>query len=196
MGWHNFNLVLMQRIGDTEDTQATASGVNFDQVVYNMLLEDGILPAVAIPFGIAQCRLESNNYTSNVFKTNNNLNGYKYVAGAEFQDGPGLMSPEGDNYANYDSVENSAHELSGWWARRAAAGLDLSTLTSIDAYAQALANAGWYKSAEPAYALRMKAVDSLVNFQNSTGINTQGVSLDLAGVGVAAAIVGLIYILA
>lgn len=181
----------MKRVGDTdtENTQATTPGVNFDQLISNMLTEDAILPAAAIPFAIAQCRLESDNYTSNVFKTDNNLNGYKYVD-AEYQDGQGLLSPEGDYYAHYDSVENSVHELSAWWGRRASAGFDLTTLATIDAYAQALKNFGWYQSAEPAYAARMTAVSALVSFQQATGINTGGTSLTTMSVA-AAAIVGV-----
>jgi flagellum-specific peptidoglycan hydrolase FlgJ len=182
----------MKRIGqDTEDTQATATGVNFDQLIENVLAEDGILPATAYRLVVDQARLESNNYTSNVFLTNNNLVGYKYVEGAEYQDGPGLLSPEGDYYANYDSLENSVHEISGWWQRRSQAGFNLITLTSIDAYATALQTYGWFTSPEPAYAARMLAVDALVSLEGTTGISTQGTSLTALSVGT----VGLLVVL-
>jgi len=186
----------MRWIGDTENTQATDSGVNFDQVVANALTEDGVLPASAIRFAIDQVRLESDNYTSNVFMTDDNLDGYKYVDGAEFQEGPGLQSPEGDYYAQYASVENSAHELSAWWARRVSQdGFDLGTLTSISAYAGALKQFGWYQSSQLAYAARMTAVDGLVSLQ-SMGINTQGQSLTtISLVGIAAIALGVYFIM-
>lgn len=171
----------MRRIGDIENTQATAN-VNYDQVIYNALAEDGVLPVSAIRYVIDQARNETNNYTSNVFLQDNNIAGYKYVSGAEYQDGPGLLSPEGDNYAYYDSIENSAHEVSAWWARRAADGFDLSTLTSIKNYADALKQFGWYTSSATAYAARMAAVDALVQLQQATGVNTQGVGLETISV--------------
>jgi hypothetical protein len=182
----------LRRIGqDTEDTQASTPGVNFDQLIENILAEDGILPATAYRLVVDQARLESNNYTSNVFMTNNNLVGYKYVAGAEYQDGPGLQSPEGDYYANYDSVENSVHEISGWWQRRSQAGFNLATLTSIDAYATALQTYGWFTSPETAYAARMQAVDALVSLEAAVGFSTQGTSLTVLSVGT----VGLLVVL-
>jgi hypothetical protein len=170
---------------DNENTQATDQ-VNFDTVIYNAMLEDGVLTPAQIAFAIDQCRLETDNYTSNVFKADNNLNGYKYV-NSQFQDGPGLVSPEGDNYGHYSCVENSAHELSYWWQRRAQKnGFDLSTLVDIPSYANALKQFGWYGSDALAYAQRMQAVALLVNVENATGLNTQGISNTalLIGVGV------------
>jgi hypothetical protein len=183
----------MKRIGqDTENTQATDQGVNFDQVVAGALSEDGVLPTSAITFGIYQCRLESNNYLSNVFLTCNNLNGYK-SDGEDIQNGPCLLSPEGDYYAGYTSVENSAHQLSQWWQNRVAKnGFDLTTLTSITAYANALYQFGWYTSSPTAYAARMLGVSTLVSFQSSTGINTEGFDLTTMGALTAGAMLLLV----
>jgi hypothetical protein len=183
----------LKRIGqDTENTQATDTGVNFDQVVAGALTEDAVLPSYAIRFAIDQCRLESDNYTSNVFISCNNLNGYK-ADGEDIQNGPCLQSPEGDYYASYTSVENSAHQLSLWWGRRAASGFDLTTLTSVTAYANALAQFGWYTSSPTAYIARMTALDALVSLQSSSGINTQGVSLTTMTLFTAAGVLLLIY---
>lgn len=184
----------MKRIGDTdtENTQAT-DDANFDQVVSGALTEDGILPPAAIPLAVYQCRLESNNYTSSVFLTCNNLNGYK-SDGEDIQNGPCLISPEGDYYAGYTSVENSAHQLSVWWQRRAAGGFDLTTLTSITAYANALYQFGWYTSSPTAYAARMTAVSALVDFQNSTGISTQKIDPTVMLVAIGLGVVVLMKI--
>ncbi len=186
---------MRKRIGDTENTLAN-SGVNFDQVIYNALVEDGTLPAPAIRLAIDQARLESDNYSSNVFLINNNAFGYKYVAGADFQDGQGLLSLEGDYYANYDSVVDSAHELSAWWSRRATEnGFDLSTLTSAKAYANALKSFKYYGSSPVAYRARMTAVDALVSVQADTGVNTQGTSLTTISVGAMGAFALVLYLL-
>ena len=86
-------------------------------------------------------------------------------------------------------------QLSQWWARRAASGFDLTTLTSITAYANALAQFGWYTSSPTAYAARMTAVDALVSVQSATGVNTQGTSLTTMTLVTAAGILLLIYMI-
>lgn len=179
----------MQYIGDTESTLATDQDMNFDQLIENMLAEDGVLPQSVWRYIVDQARLESNNYSSKLFKTDNNLFGYKYVEGAELQDGPGLLSPEGDYYAHYDSVENSIHEISGWWQRRIAAGFDPSTLNSYGTFADTLETFGYYGSSPIAYAARLAAVDQLVSLQ-AEGISTQGMSLTTISLGTLA-IIGL-----
>jgi hypothetical protein len=153
-------------------TQAS-SGANFDQIVSNELTADAVLPAVAIPFAIAQNRLESNNYTSNLFLNYNNLNGYKYT-GSQYQSGQGPQSPEGDYYAAYACIEDSAQEQSAWWGRRAAAGFDLTTLTTPKAFVNELAAVGWFTSSPAAYLSRLNSLLTLVNIQASTGVDTTG----------------------
>lgn len=66
----------------------------------------------------AQCAHETANFTSNVFKSCNNLGGYKFVPGARWQEGACLTSPEGNAYAAYVSVEDSIHEQIDWIKRR------------------------------------------------------------------------------
>jgi hypothetical protein len=179
----------MRKIGDTgEDTQATATGVDFDQVIANALAEDGILPSYAHEWVIEQARLETDNYTSDVFLQNNNINGYNYD-NSQWQDGPGLAKPAsegGGSYGNYDSVENSVHETSYWWQRRAAAGFDLTSLTTRTAFVAELVAIGWFTSGATAYTARMAAVSTLIAFQASTGIITQGVSNTVLIAGVVA----------
>ena len=174
-------------------TQGTASGVNFDQIVLNELTADGTLPAQAIPFAIAQNRLESDNYTSDLFLNYNNLNGYKYVAGSQYQSGQGPVSPEGDNYAAYACLEDSVQEQSAWWARRAAAGFDLTTLTTTTAYVAELAAAGWFTSGQTAYLNRLNYCLTLVNIQSATGLDTTGYTGQYGELIAAAAVIAIIY---
>ena len=51
---------------------------NYDQEIYNIAIEEGFNPIVA-KIVVAQARLESGNYGSNVFNCNNNMFGMKYV---------------------------------------------------------------------------------------------------------------------
>lgn len=159
---------------DGSCTQASQSGANFDQIVASELAADGVLPSVAIPFAVAQNRLESNNYTSNLFVNYNNLNGYKYVSGDQYQSGQGPISPEKDYYAAYACIEDSAQEQSQWWARRAAGGFDLTTLTTPQAFVNELAAVGWFTSSPNAYLSRLNSLLTLVNIQASTGVDTTG----------------------
>jgi hypothetical protein len=182
-------------------TQGTATGVNFDQLVSNELVADGILPSIAIPFSLAQNRLENNNYTSNLFVNYNNLNGYKYVSTSQYQSGQGPISPEGDYYAAYACLEDSAQEQSAWWARRAAAGFDLTTLTTPAAFVAELAAMQWFGSsvaaaqaAAPAYLSRLNYCLTLVNIQASTGLDTTGYLGQYGQIIAAAAVIGVIYI--
>lgn len=61
---------------------------------------------------------ETANYTSRVFIEDLNCFGYKRVPGAKYQLASGRMSPEGNAYAKYASIENSVHEITAWIKRR------------------------------------------------------------------------------
>lgn len=87
----------------------------FDSIIYKAAVSEGITPLLA-EFMVAQAKHESNLYQSNVFKTCNNAFGYKYVGQSLAQACTG--SPEGDNYAKYKSVEDSAKEVARWIKRR------------------------------------------------------------------------------
>lgn len=95
---------------------------------------------------VLQAAHETAGFTSNVFKSCNNLNGYKWVNQSTAL-GPCLKSPEGDFYAKYATIEDSVNEVVQWIKRRQKQGVfpaDLNTITSLDQYAQLLKNSGWY----------------------------------------------------
>lgn len=115
------------------------------QRIYNKALSDGMPQFVATCI-VLQCAHESAGFTSNVFKSCNNLNGYKWV-GQSTALGPCLKSPEGDYYAKYATIEDSVHELTAWIKRRQKEGkfpADLTAIGSLDQYAQLMKNSGWY----------------------------------------------------
>lgn len=85
--------------------------------VYNGYIKAGI-PATLAKLMLAQNIGETANYTSNVFKKNLNIGGMKYVKGNKYQAGPGTMSPEGNAYAKYATIENSAADQAAWYLRR------------------------------------------------------------------------------
>jgi hypothetical protein len=85
-------------------------------------------------------------FTSNVFLSCNNINGYKWI-GQKTALGPCTGSPEGDNYAKYASIEDSVNEAVQWIKRRQNEGkfpANLNAITSLDQYAQLLKQSGWY----------------------------------------------------
>jgi uncharacterized FlgJ-related protein len=119
--------------------------MNYDQRIYNQAIYDGIPPNLALLM-VAQARHETGGYSSSVFKLCNNAFGYKWV-GQSTADGSCSMSPEGNSYARYSSIEDSTYEISQWIYRRQLDGKfpdDLTTIKSEGQYAQLLKNTGYY----------------------------------------------------
>ena len=102
-----------------------------------------------------QGALESQNFTSHVFVTDNNAYGYKYVKGAHLQAGEGLKSTETDHYAHYSIWENSALEIVLWIKRRKKEGkfpADLNEIKTPEDYAHYLKACGYFGGKEADYA--------------------------------------------
>lgn len=120
----------------------------YDQLIYNIARASGF-PDNFSRLLVAQCRHESAYkgipYNSPVFLANNNFNGYKFVGQKIAK--KGSLSPEGDYYAKYAKVEDSAKELINWIKRRQLEKkfpADLSTINTPAKYAELLKNAGYY----------------------------------------------------
>ena len=95
----------------------------------------------------AQSKHETDEYTSNAFRKNNNCFGYKAVKGGKWQIGSGITSSEGDPYASYASIENSVHELTDWIKRRQFAKrfpADLKEVQTPQQYALLLKACGYF----------------------------------------------------
>jgi len=117
-----------------------------DNKIYSRLIGNGI-PAQLANIIIAQARHETGDYTSNAYKIDNNLFGYKYIG----QTGAtkGIKSSERDYYAHYRNIEASVDELCRWINRRQKEGKfpnNLASITSPAQYAQLLKNNSYYGS--------------------------------------------------
>jgi len=125
------------------------------KLIEDTAIADGIPKTLAMLIA-AQSVHETGNFTSSAFTKDNNGFGYKYVEGAKWQvQDKGITSSEGDNYAKYENIEDSVHELTAWIKRRQAEGKfpqDLNTITNPDIYAKLLKNDGYYGDAESVYA--------------------------------------------
>lgn len=79
---------------------------SIDQQIYNAALSKGF-PTTSAKFLVAQARHETGNYTSNVFKMNNNLFGMKFANQPLATKGSPAPASEGDFYAKYNSPADS-----------------------------------------------------------------------------------------
>lgn len=126
--------------------------------IFETFLEEG-LPKDLANLMTAQCTHESGNFKSNVFKKNNNLNGYKYVGQKLATRGTRAPKSEGDYYAKYATVQDSARELAHWIKRRQQEGKfpeDLTTIKSASTYAALLKKAGYYGDTVSNYTAGLK----------------------------------------
>jgi hypothetical protein len=110
--------------------------MDYGQVIYDTAINAGFSEILANIL-LSQAQHETNNFTSDVFKENNNAFGYKYV-GSKFQEKEkGILSPEGNTYGKYSSVEKSALETINWVKRNVS---DYKSIATPEEYASALKN--------------------------------------------------------
>jgi hypothetical protein len=96
---------------------------NYDQIIYDVAIKGGFSPLLA-KFIVGQARFESANYTSGVFKANNNTSGMKYIGqplatrgtlapkserSASCKSGGTCLNS--DHYAKFNSVQDSATDV-------------------------------------------------------------------------------------
>lgn len=102
-----------------------------------------------------QCQFETANFTSSVYRNNNNVCGYKYYAGSLWQSKtPGTASPEGNSYAKFDSVEKSCYELVDWICRRSTF---FANVNNVNDYALAMKSQGFFGVTASHYAAGMSS---------------------------------------
>lgn len=93
---------------------------NYDQIIYDTAIKQGFSPTAA-KFVVGQARFESANYTSAVFKANNNTSGMKFIGQPLAKRGSlapmnersatcrsGGTCNNSDHYAKFGSVQDSA----------------------------------------------------------------------------------------
>jgi hypothetical protein len=96
--------------------------VDIDQSIYNTAIEEGFSPTSA-KLIVAQARLESSHYSSDVFKANNNMYGMKFIGQPLATRGTlappnersascrsGGTCANSDHYAKYSSIQDSARD--------------------------------------------------------------------------------------
>lgn len=123
--------------------------------VFNAGIAGG-MPNTVASLLVAQAKHESANFTSSVYRNNNNAFGYKYVG----QSGAmkGTVSPEGDYYARYVSLYSSATEVVNWWKRRIKEGKVKSwqDISTPESYSLALKTCGYYGDSVSNYLAGLK----------------------------------------
>lgn len=118
-----------------------------DQAVYNTAIEQGFNP-IAAKLIVAQARFESADYTSSVFKNNNNTSGIKYIKQANAVQG--TLSPEGNYYAKFNTVQDGINDKIVRLyniTMRGIAPQQLKDSTSADDFARKLKQRGYYGDA-------------------------------------------------
>ena len=85
------------------------TNAEIDQAIYDTALEQGFNPTAAKLIA-AQARFESADYTSHVFKTDNNTSGIKYIGSRQINASRGTLSPEGDYYAHFETVQDAIND--------------------------------------------------------------------------------------
>lgn len=132
--------------------------MNIDQIIYNTAIEQGFNPTAAKLIA-AQARFESNDYTSNVFKKNNNTSGIKFIGQPNAV--RGTLSPEGDYYAHFNTIEDGINDKIVRLYNinmRGVTPKQLKDSTDATEFANLLKQRGYYGSSASEYAsgLRVK----------------------------------------
>ncbi len=122
--------------------------------VIRVAIENG-MPLQLSKLMACQSAFETDNFTSNSFKKNNNGFGYKHVPGASLQlSSAGIHSTETDHYAAYPSFDNSIIEVCRWIKRRqkqAKFPQDLVSIQTPAQYAHLFKSCGYYGGKEEDY---------------------------------------------
>jgi flagellum-specific peptidoglycan hydrolase FlgJ len=124
----------------------------YQQIIYDTLIGQKIPPILA-KIVTAQAQFESGNFKSNVFLKDNNAFGYKYVGQKIATKGIPSPASEGDNYARYNNVQDSAIEIANWLKRRVREKKlpALEAITTPAQYSKLIKAAGYYGASENTY---------------------------------------------
>lgn len=154
---------------------------NYDQEIYNIAVQEGFTPVVA-KLIVAQARLESANYSSNVFKCNNNMYGMKYVGQPLAVRGTLAPSSEvsknckavgdgcnrigsgdcnnGDFYAKYTSATDSAKDTIERLYKKTRNGIgfnEINSSTDSTSFANNLKARGYFEITADKYAKNLNS---------------------------------------
>jgi len=161
---------------------------NYDQPIYNNAIKAGFTPTSA-KLIVAQSRLESADYTSNVFKNNNNMFGMKFVGQPLAT--KGTLAPESerscggncnsDYYAKYNTPADSARDLTERLFKITRNGIgfnDIKNSTDALDYAIKLKKRGYFGATAQSYAAGLNAKLKKIDISgNNTGAMIIGIGL-------------------
>jgi flagellum-specific peptidoglycan hydrolase FlgJ len=145
----------------------------YDQEIYNIAIQEGFTPITA-KLIVAQARLESGHYGSDVFKANNNMYGMKFV-GQPLATRGTLAPPsersnscnqsnvckDSDHYAKYKSPTDSAKDTIQRLYKITRKGVTFEQLRDskdADEFAKLLKIRGYYGAIESEYARVLKSI--------------------------------------
>jgi LPXTG-motif cell wall-anchored protein len=132
-----------------------------DQAIYNTAIEQGFNPKSA-KFIVAQARFETGtpsggDYSSKVFKANNNTGGIKYIGASQINAQRGSLAPadertcgggcNGDYYAKFDTIQDSINDKIVRLYNKTMRGVtpqQLKDSTDITEFATLLKKRGYY----------------------------------------------------
>lgn len=137
--------------------------MNYDNIIYNAAISKGLTSYLAALM-VAQAKLETALYTSKTFKENNNAFGYKRYKGSIYQSGSGRISTEGDAYASYSSLKNSALEVAAWIKRRYK---NYQNITTPSEYAAQLKKDGYFGGSVSNYIKILEKYFSKIRLKNT-----------------------------
>lgn len=175
--------------------------MNYDQLIYDAAIKGGFTPTSA-KLVVAQARLESGNYTSKVFKENNNLFGMKFVGQPLATRGtPAPKSEWGcggkcnsDFYSKYASVSDSVQDLINRNFKITRKGVSFDQIANAKdstEYATLLKKRDYYGSTIEEYDKLLKGISRKLNIveqvkqfysENTSSVNT-GIGLLMIAVG-------------
>lgn len=184
------------------------TNTEIDQSIYNTAVKNGFTPTSA-KFIVAQARLESGHYASDIFKNNNNSFGMKYVKQPLATKGSlapysersssckaNSVCSNGDYYAKYSTVEDSIKDVIERNYNKTMSGItavQLKNAKTPEEFASLLKKRGYFGATESSYASTIKSilnrvkvlemVDEIKNVykKNSKGINYGLIAISLIG---------------
>jgi flagellum-specific peptidoglycan hydrolase FlgJ len=109
---------------------------------------------------IAQAKHESANFTSRVYRTDNNPFGLKYYSDSVSMGTKGLAASDGGNYTHFKNDQIAFKAYLNWIRRETHAGRKTGPLptnyTTVDQFAQGLRDRGYYTDSVSNYTAALK----------------------------------------
>ena len=117
---------------------------------YDVIADSEYAPYAA--WIVAQARHESANFSSYVYRTDNNPFGIKWYSDKVSMGTKGVKASDGGNYTHFENDTVAFKALLAWLRRHKIP----TNLTTVDQYAQALRDEGYYTDSVSNYASALR----------------------------------------